>query len=87
VAQLPKEAEESLTLEVFQNHGDVAFGDVVSGHGGGAVGLDFGIVEVSSNRNDSVVLCRVQSVGMEGWDELELGLGILGSFPALINDL
>jgi len=28
-----KDATESLSLEVFQNHGDVALRDVVSGHG------------------------------------------------------
>lgn len=33
LAQLPREVEESLTLEVLQNHRDVAFGDMVSGHG------------------------------------------------------
>jgi len=33
---------ESLCLEVFKNRGDVALGDVISGHGGDglAVGLD-----------------------------------------------
>ena len=31
--RLPKEVVESLSLEVFTNHGDVALRDVVSGHG------------------------------------------------------
>ena len=37
VAQLPREVVGSPSLEVFQNRGDVALRDVVSGHGG--VGL------------------------------------------------
>ena len=43
-------------LETFQNHGDVALMDVVTGHGGGGLGLDMGISEVSSNIKDSVIL-------------------------------
>jgi len=34
LAQLPREMVESLSLQVFKNHGDVAMRDVVSGHGG-----------------------------------------------------
>jgi len=34
LAQLPREIVESLPLQVFKNHGDVAMRDVVSGHGG-----------------------------------------------------
>lgn len=33
----------SPSLETFQNHGDVALMDVVTGHGGGGLGLDVGI--------------------------------------------
>ena len=41
---------------VFQNRGDVALMEVVSGNGGGGLGLDSGISEVFSNLNDSVTL-------------------------------
>ena len=47
VAQLPREVVGSPSLEVFRNHRDVALRDVVSGHGGGGLGLDL-IVEVFS---------------------------------------
>lgn len=33
----------SPSLETFQNDGDVALMDVVTGHGGGGLGLDVGI--------------------------------------------
>ena len=56
MAQLPSEVVESLSLEKFKNHGDVALRDVVSGHGGGGLGLDLGILEVFSNFNDSLIL-------------------------------
>mgnify|MGYP001859334932 CR=1 FL=1 len=46
----------SPSLEAFENHGDVALRDVVSGHGGGGLGLDLGILEVFSNFNDSLIL-------------------------------
>ena len=46
MAQLPSEVVESLSLEKFKNHGDVALRDVVSGHGGGQLGLDLVILEV-----------------------------------------
>ena len=44
----------SPSLEVSQSCGDVALRDVGSGHGGG--GLGWGILEVFSNLNDSVIL-------------------------------
>ena len=34
MAQLPREVVGSPSLEVLQNHGDVALRDMVSGHGG-----------------------------------------------------
>jgi len=34
---LPGKVVESLSLEVFKNHGNVALRDVVSGHGGGGL--------------------------------------------------
>jgi len=42
VAQLPREVVESLSMEVFKSHRDVALRAVVSGHGGGGlpVGLE-----------------------------------------------
>ena len=42
MAQLPREVEELLSMEVFKNRVDVALRDVVSGHGGGGlmVGLE-----------------------------------------------
>ena len=45
---------DSLSLEVLQNHGDVALRDVDSGHGGG-VGcwLDWVVLVVFSKCNDS----------------------------------
>ena len=39
VAQLPRGVVVSLSLEVFQSHGDVALRDVGSGCGGGVLGL------------------------------------------------
>ena len=42
VAQLPRGAVGSLSLEVFKNDGDVARRDVVSGHGGMGWGWTWG---------------------------------------------
>ena len=56
VAQLPREVRGSPSLEVFENCRSVALRDVASGHGGGGVGLDLGILGVFSNLNDSVIL-------------------------------
>jgi len=52
--RLPREVVGSPSLEVFQNCGDVALKDTVSGHGG--VGLDWMIVEVFSKLHDSMSL-------------------------------
>jgi len=49
--RLPREVVGSPSLEVFQNHGDVALRDVARGDG--EVGLDLGISEVFCNLNDS----------------------------------
>jgi len=54
--RLPRGVMESPTLEVFQSCGDVALGDVVSGHIG--LGLDSVILGVFSNLNDAVISCR-----------------------------
>ena len=40
MAQLPGKVMGSSSLGVFENRGDVALWDVVSGHGGGGLGLD-----------------------------------------------
>ena len=42
---------------MFQNCGDVALRDVVSGHGGMGLGLELVILEVFSNLNDSMIPC------------------------------
>ena len=52
--RLPREVEESMSLEVFKNHGDVAQRDTASGHGGDGFGLDF---------VTSVVFSAAQSLG------------------------
>jgi len=44
----------SPSLEVLRKRGDVALRDVVSGHVGGGLGLDWVILEVFSSLNDSV---------------------------------
>ena len=50
---LPREDVESLSLEVSKKHLDVALRDVVCGHGGD--GLDYMILVVFSNLNDSMI--------------------------------
>ncbi len=44
--RLPREVVKSPSLEVFKTHGDVALSDVVSGHGGNKLRLDYVILEV-----------------------------------------
>ena len=53
---------ESLLLELLKNDGDVAFGDMVSGHSGGGLGLV--IVEVFPNLKQSYDPPRPLSVGL-----------------------
>ena len=47
---------ESPSLELSENHGDVALRDVVSGHDEGELGLDLGISVIFSNLNDSMTM-------------------------------
>jgi len=44
---------ESLSLKVFQSHGDVALRVTVSGRSGGGLGLDLGFLELFSSLDDS----------------------------------
>ena len=55
------QGDESLFLEVFKSHGDVALGDVVSEHGGDGLRLDLMILEVFYNLNDSMILPAPQT--------------------------
>ena len=52
---LPVEVVVLPSLEVFQNCGDVALRDVVSGHGGDGLGLNWMILVVFASLNDSVI--------------------------------
>ena len=56
MAQLLREGVDSLSLEVFKNHVDVALRDVVSGHGGGGLTLE---VDYLTSLNGSMVLCSL----------------------------
>ena len=62
--RLPGEVVGSPSLEVFKEGGDMALRHVGSGHGGGGVGLDLGILEVFSNLNDSVTVCGFHVYGI-----------------------
>ena len=53
MAQLPREVVEITSLEVSKSRGDVALRVVVSGNGGGGLGLDSRILGVFSNLNGS----------------------------------
>ena len=53
---LPRELGSPHAWGMFKNHGDVAHGDVVSGHGGVGWGWAWGILEVISKLSDSVIL-------------------------------
>ena len=54
--RLPREVAESQSLEVFKKHVDAALKDMVSGQGGDGLGLDYIILLVFSNLNDSMIL-------------------------------
>ena len=54
--RLPRVVTESLSLEVFRNHADVALRDMVSGHGGGGLVIGLDDLRDLSNRNDSVII-------------------------------
>jgi len=60
VAQLPR--------EVLQNHGAVALMDMVSGQGGVGCWLDWMILEILSNLNDSMILFFILLLLKTRWD-------------------
>ena len=45
-----------LSLQIFKNHGDVALGNMVGGHGGDGLGLGLVLSVDLSNFNDSMIL-------------------------------
>jgi len=52
--RLPRKVVQSLSMEVFKSHGDVALRDTVSGHGGDGLELGLGFSKVFSNINNSI---------------------------------
>lgn len=81
-AEFLKECTPRAYYKVFWNCGDVALGDMVSGHGGGGLGLDLGVLEVFFNSNDPMVLFRVTVNGHSG-EGVGLSFGISRVFPSL----
>ena len=67
MAQLPGVVMESPSLEVFKNCADVALRDVVSGHGGGELELDWVILVIFSNLKNSIgsVSCPCHGIGLD----------------------
>ena len=55
--RLPREVVDSLCLGLVEKGGDVALRDVVSGHGGDGLGLDYVISAAFSSLNHSVIQC------------------------------
>jgi len=70
----------SPSLQVLQNHGDVALRDVIIAYEGGGLGLDLVILEVFSNQSDSVILrppgASCQKVANGPAAQLQLGCGL-----------
>ena len=52
----------SPSLEVLKNRGDVALRDVVSGHGGNGLALDWMVLVIFSNLNDSMILIKFNKI-------------------------
>ena len=65
MAQLPKEVVWSPSLGVFQSHGDVALGDVVSEHGRGGLRLGSMILVIFTNLYDSNLVVHVGTCLLE----------------------
>jgi len=65
--RLPRKVVESPSLEVLKNRGDVALRDVVSGHGGGELELDWVILVIFSNLKNSIgsVSCPCHGIGLD----------------------
>ena len=60
--RLPRELVGSPSLEVLKNRGDVALRDVVSGHGGNGLALDWMVLVIFSNLNDSMILIKFNKI-------------------------